>query len=150
MAFSAGGIVLASQLNNLLTPGWTAYTPSWTGASSNPVLNNGTLVGRYRRVTGADLVTVEVRLTIGTTTTFGSGAWWMTVPVTPSATATLNAVGPCYTLDSGTLDKAAIVVFEDNTKVKFVSATAGVFQPTVPQTFANGDQIRWKIDYEPA
>ena len=150
MAFSAGGIVLASQLNNLLTPGWTAYTPSWTGSISNPVLNNGTLVGRYRRSTGADLVIVEVRLTVGSGTTFGSGTYWMTVPVTPSATATLNAAGPCYTLDSGTLDKAAVTVFEDNTKVKFVSATGGVFTPTVPQTFANGDQIRWRIEYEPA
>lgn len=150
MAFSAGGIVLASQLNNLLTPGWTAYTPSWTGSTSNPSVNNGSLVGRYRRVTGADLVVVEVRLTVGSTTSFGSGTYWMTVPVTPSATATLNAVGAAYTLDSGTLDKAAVVVFEDNTKVKFVSATAGVFTPTIPQTFANGDQIRWSIAYEPA
>lgn len=148
--FSAGGVILASQLNNLLTPGWTAYTPSWTGSVSNPVVNNGTLVGRYRRVTGSDTVRVEVRLTIGSTTSFGSGTYWMSVPVTPSATATLNAVGPCYTLDSGTLDKAAVCVFEDNTKVKFVSATAGVFTPTVPQTFANGDQIRWQIEYEPA
>jgi hypothetical protein len=150
VAFSAGGIVLASQLNNLLTPGWTAYTPSWTGSTSNPSVNNGSLVGRYRRVTGADLVVVEVRLTVGSTTSFGSGTYWMTVPVTPSATATLNAVGAAYTLDSGTLDKAAVVVFEDNTKVKFVSATAGVFTPTIPQTFANGDQIRWSIAYEPA
>jgi len=150
MSFSAGGIVLASQLNNLLTPGWTAYTPSWTASTTNPVLNNGTLVGRYRRPTGADLVIVEVRLTIGSTTTFGSGTYWISVPVTPSATATLNAAGACYTLDSGTLDKAAITVFEDNTKVKFVSATAGVFTPTVPQTFANGDQIRFSIAYEPA
>lgn len=150
MAFSAGGIVLASQLNNLLTPGWTSYTPSWTAATSNPVINNGTIVGRYRRVTGADLVIVEVRITMGSTTTYGSGAYWVSVPVTPSATATLNATGACYTLDSGTLDKAAAVVFEDNTKVKFVSATAGVFQPTVPQTFANGDQIRYQISYEPA
>jgi hypothetical protein len=150
MAFSAGGIVLASQLNGLITPGWTAFTPSWTGSGSNPVINNGSIVGRYRRVSGSDLVTVEVRITMGSTTTFGSGTYWVSVPVTPSATATLNATGAAYTLDSGTLDKAAVVVFEDNTKVKFVSATGGVFTPTVPQTFANGDQIRYQISYEPA
>jgi hypothetical protein len=150
MAFSAGGIVLASQLNNLLTPGWTAYTPSWTASTTNPVINNGTIVGRYRRVTGADLVTVEVRITMGSTTTYGSGTYWVSVPVTPSATATLNAVGAAYNFDSGVLDRAAVCVFEDNTKVKLVSATGGVFTPTVPGTFSNGDQIRFQITYEPA
>src|SRR5688572_9025428 len=116
MAFSAGGIVLASQLNNILTPGWTAYTPSWTGSVSNPVLNNGTLTGRYRRVTGSDLIVVEGRLTCGSTTTYGSGTYYISVPVTPSATSTLAAAGACYFFDSGVADRAGSVLFEDNTK----------------------------------
>lgn len=150
MAFSAGGIVLASQLNNLLTPGWTSYTPVWTAATTNPVLNNGSLTGRYRRSTGSDRVYVECRLTMGSTTTYGTGGYWITVPVNASVTSTANAVGTVFILDSGTLTRIGVCVFSDATKLAFVSSAGGDISPTVPQTWANGDQMRWTIEYEPA
>lgn len=149
--FSASQVPTDAELNSLNAPGWTSYgSIAWSSSGTQPALGNGTLVGRYRRTTDSDLVIYEFRLVMGSTTTFGTGTYFISVPVTPSATATTNCVGVCYLLDSGTLDKAAVLKFEDNTKVTPVTATAGVVTPTVPHTWAVNDQIRGVILYEPA
>lgn len=61
---------------------FTAYVPVWgnTGGVA-PVVGNGTLRGRYRRF--GKHIFVEIELTVGTTTTFGSagGAWFFNLPV---------------------------------------------------------------------
>lgn len=150
MTVYAGNIIFASDINNILAPGWTSYTPSWTTSGSAPSLGNGTLTGRYRRPSGSDLVVVEFKLTMGSTTTFGTGTYFISVPVTPSATAVSNGVGALYLLDSGTLDKAGVIKFEDTSKFTPVTATAGVVTNTIPHTWASGDIIKGAIAYEPA
>lgn len=57
----------------------TAFTPAWTAATTNPVLGNGTLEGWWSRT--GKRVSVDIKLTIGTTTTFGSGPWSFSLPV---------------------------------------------------------------------
>ena len=52
---------------------WTAYTPTWTAATTNPSIGNGTLAGRYTQI-GKTCVLV-IGLTAGSTTTYGSGNW---------------------------------------------------------------------------
>ncbi|RCG29003.1 hypothetical protein DQ384_21870 [Sphaerisporangium album] len=49
--------------------------PTWTGATTNPVLGNGTLAGAYKVADTAKTVHIRIRLVTGTTTTYGSGAW---------------------------------------------------------------------------
>lgn len=61
-----------------LYAGWTSYTPVWTGATTNPVLGNGTLVGAYKAI-GKTLF-FRLRMVAGSTTTFGSGLWSFTLP----------------------------------------------------------------------
>lgn len=149
--FSASQVPTDAELNSLNAPGWTSYgSIAWSSSGTQPVVSDGTLVGRYRRTTDSDLLIYEFGLVMGGTTTYGTGTYFISVPVTPSATATSYAAGAAYILDSGTLDKAAIVKFQDNTKLKIVTATAGVVTPTIPQTFASGDQIHGVILYEPA
>ncbi len=141
---------LVTQINSLTAPGWTSYTPTWSSTGTQPVLNNGTLTGRYRRAADSDLIIAEVRLLIGSTTTNGTGAYFFSCPVTPSATAVLMATGPLYVLDSGTLDKSGTMRFEDNTKFKGVGASGGVVTNTNPQTWATGDILSGSIVYQPA
>lgn len=149
--FNAGEELIDAKLNALNEPGWTSYgSIAWSSSGTQPVVGNGSLAGRYRQTVDSDLVIFEFRLTMGSTTTYGTGTYFFSVPVTPSSIATSNAAGYCYFLDSGTQDKIGGLKFEDNTKVTPVGATGGVVTPTNPHTWANGDQIKGTILYEPA
>jgi hypothetical protein len=79
---------------------WTSYTPTWTAASVNPVLNNGSFTGSaYARIN--KLVIFRIVLTMGSTTTYGTGAWRLTLPVTP-LTAAGRVTFPMSIADFGT------------------------------------------------
>jgi hypothetical protein len=61
----------ATCLFNSFVTQSTAYTPTWTQASgTQPVLGNGTIVGRYTRNNRS--CQVQIILTMGSTTTFGN------------------------------------------------------------------------------
>lgn len=57
---------------------WTAYTPTWTGATGNPALGNGTLACAFTRV--GKNVAFRIQITMGSTTTYGTGQWRITLP----------------------------------------------------------------------
>lgn len=65
------------------SPGWTSYTPTWSSSAVAPVRNNGVLSAAYRQ----NLKTVDfyVNIAMGSTTTYGSGTWRLTLPVTPKS-----------------------------------------------------------------
>lgn len=141
--------LIVDQIDSLTAAGWTAFTPTWTGSGSNPVIGNGTLAGWYRRPASSDIVDVVWRVVMGSTTTFGSGTWWLSTPVAPSVSAALRTVGAAYLLDAGTLDKAGVCKFEDATKIKLVATSGGVVTPTNPHTWANTDIILAGASFEP-
>jgi hypothetical protein len=67
---------------------WTSYSPAWTVSSgTNPSIGNGTITGRYvQHGSGADsLIIATAKITIGSTTTVGSGAYRVSLPVAVSA-----------------------------------------------------------------
>lgn len=71
-----------SKLTGGITFGqWTPYVPVWTGATTNPVIGNGSLTGRYTEIDG--LVDFTAQITAGSTTTFGTGALRINYPVPP-------------------------------------------------------------------
>jgi hypothetical protein len=59
---------------------WTAYTPTWTASGTAPALGNGTIVGRYKQI--GKVVAFTIKLTAGSTTTFGTLDWRFTLPIT--------------------------------------------------------------------
>jgi hypothetical protein len=59
------------------------YTPTWTGATTNPVLNNGTLTANY--MTRGDSILINILLLPGTLTTYGTGAWRFSFPTLQNA-----------------------------------------------------------------
>ena len=63
---------------------WTAYTPTWTG-TTDPVIGNGTLTGAFAQI--GKVVNFRIVITMGSTTTFGTGAYRFGVPVTAAASA---------------------------------------------------------------
>lgn len=118
---------------------WDAYTPSWTGTTTNPVIGNGSLTGRY--TTMGSHVTVYVKMTAGTTTTFGSGAWIISLPVTlqstmgtvPSVLAFYQDISPsAIYLGQGYVAGTTTVVYG-------ITAASGALSfagPTVPFTWS--------------
>jgi hypothetical protein len=95
-----------------LSEAWTSYTPTWTATTSNPTLNNGTLVGHYMQVN--KFVSFWIVLTFGSTTAVGSGIYQMTVPVAPF-------VGHPMAFDIQYFDTSASTVYRGQTS--FVSGS---------------------------
>src|SRR5262245_48492280 len=83
----AGETVTASLLNThirdnqLAISTWTNYTTSWTGTTTNPAIGNGTKTSAY--IKAGDRVDFYISITMGSTTTFGSGIWAVTMPFAP-------------------------------------------------------------------
>ncbi len=60
-----------------------AYTPVWTATSVNPALGDGSLSGVWSQQ--GSIVTFQITLTIGSTTTLGTGLWEFTLPTAAAA-----------------------------------------------------------------
>lgn len=128
---------------------WTSFTPTWTGSSSNPAIGNGSIEGKYRLV--GKTLDVEIKLTAGSTTTFGSGTWRFTLPGGLSANFTvgvpgvLNSTGIVHQAS----DLLAVVVplNSDATKVnvKSVASTASgalnLVSDTFPASWSSGHAL---------
>jgi hypothetical protein len=130
---------------------WISYTPSWTAASSNPAINNGTLEGWYKIV--GKTCFVRGNIAMGTTTTFGSGEWYVSMPFTAShADAILMTAN---LLDNGSAWYNAVVNgaragFNYKAPLQFQtsSGTANDVNATQPFTWANSDRFLWNGSYE--
>lgn len=129
---------------------WAAYTPVWTAASSNPSLGNGTIAGFYKQT--GKTVSAYGRLLVGSTTTFGTGDWRISLPVTAQTTAGPSPVGSATAGDASATSAGSRPANTDlitNTTMRFVSPS-GVLAATVPFTWTTSDDVRWQITYEAA
>jgi hypothetical protein len=131
--------------------GWTAYTPEWTAASVNPVINNGTIEGYYKVI--GKTCFVRGNIAMGSTTTFGTGEWYVSMPFTAShADAILMTV---TLLDNGSgwynaTMAGARAGFNHKAPIQYQSAggTANDINATQPFTWANSDRFMWNGSYE--
>lgn len=76
---------------------YSSYTPTWGATGVAPATGNGTLVGRYLQI--GKFVHYTISLTMGSTTTFGTGEWFFSLPVASSAGITVP-VGQTYLYDT--------------------------------------------------
>lgn len=76
------------------------YTPVWTASTTNPVLSNGVIAGRYTQV--GKMVTCSIELTMGSSTTYGSGTWSLTLPVGARTSNRIGLTGLAIDQSSGT------------------------------------------------
>lgn len=156
----AGLALTATQLNqqlrdNLKAIGdpWTAYTPQWTSTATAPTLGNGVITGGYMQA--GKLVHFWAKVTMGTTTTYGTGAYRLSLPVSIASTyparfttamfdasAAFHFQGMTYSV-SGTTAPIGV----DNGAT---DGHIGAVGPAVPFTFATGDTIEIIGTYEAA
>ena len=141
--------VLASAIGQ-----WASYTPIWTASTTNPVLGNGTLIGRYCVV--GKLCTMAVKLIIGSTTTPGDGNWAFSIPLPMIAgnDTAPNYIGTANCRKSGTTTYVLAVylapVFSTTKTTHFVQdGTSNLnLTPTTPFAWATGDSLTFEITYE--
>jgi hypothetical protein len=63
---------------------WTDYAAAWTAVTTNPAIGNGTIDASYHRI--GKTVHFVVKVTMGSTTTLGSGQWRISLPFTAAQT----------------------------------------------------------------
>ncbi|MCP9209276.1 hypothetical protein [Streptomyces cucumeris] len=157
--WNAGETVTDTMLNtevrdqfNEMFAAWTSYTPAWTAATTNPVLGNGTLAGRYLKV--GRTCTAHINLITGSTTTYGAGNYAWALPFA-AANAGCSYVGHAHLL-AGTRWMGQTVISPAATTASpffptnSTTTTASFLQPTVPVTLASGHQLRMTFTYETA
>jgi hypothetical protein len=131
---------------------WIAYTPTWQANTTNPALGNGSLIGRYKR--DGRMITYEINLVPGTTTTFGSGGYFFNLPVI-SANNGISHSGVAQFLGSVRWIGAVNVSPNATTCSPFITTSntdARLIQmtPSSPETFASTNQLRMTGVYEAA
>jgi len=140
----------AVTLTSPIVTEWQTYTPSWTAATTNPSLGNGTLIGRWRRV--GDTAEFSIDLIIGSTTTTGSGAWRFSIPTglnTDTTKITVGnpgaIIGTALAFQGGTADDVGMPVTNDvvpnSIQIKRRGAS-DYFASNAPFTWANGNALR--------
>lgn len=158
-----GELITAGMLNtdlrdNLKALGdpWTSYTSSWTAVTTNPVIGNGTIEAAH--MTAGKLVAFRIKVTMGSTTTYGSGGYRLSLPA-GAATGMEFSTLACSAFDtsaSANFPCAAQFLSGSPTLLgmRAFPGTAGnaysQMAAATPFTFATGDVIAVTGVYEAA
>lgn len=127
-----------------------SWTPVWTGATTNPVLNNGTLEGAYARI--GDVVFWRLSLKIGSTTTTGSGLWSFSLPVNANAamlpTSGLGSgIGTWYGENPGTVGYggSAVLVTASTMAMSYTNNTSTGAQAQIRNNLPAAWSTNWFV-----
>jgi transcription elongation factor len=147
---------LRDNLKAIADP-WVSYTPAWTSSGTAPALGNGTIVGASRTL-GPKTVHFYILLTMGSTTTYGTGTYRLSLPTAAASRGTsagmviaghlwdngvaLWGVQSCRFVTTSTIELLAPTATAD--------ARLAVVAQTVPFTFGNTDVITISGTYEAA
>lgn len=129
-----------------------SYTPSWTAATTNPAIGNGAITGKWHRA--GKWMDVDIDISVGSTTTLGSGEWYWSFPSGKKVDTTVMAgvrngisvVGVIGANRSGNSLQVANAVYHDTTTFKGVSQGGTQYwMNTVPVTWGNGDTFSMRV-----
>lgn len=137
----------------LSAPGsWTAFTPSWEGQGGDPVLGNGTMISRYQKL-GRKTVMYVGQITMGSTTTYGSGLWSVSLPVSARPVVPLMlSPGTAYFWDNSTVGNRTpgVAMLFGGGDISFATPGVTAVGATAPFTWAVNDYFLWSFIYETA
>ena len=121
---------------------------TWKGDSSNPSLGNGT--ESYTAYRDNDHIVARGKITMGSTTTFGSGDWYVQLAGAQNVNAVMNAYGVALIFDqsAGQLIPCACFIASGTNKIYFIApSTTGQVDSATPMTWAQNDTIEFHIRY---
>lgn len=149
----AGETVTAALLNThvrdnekALGDPWTAWTPTFSGGIS--AIGNATVVAKYMQA--GKLVIGEVKVTMGSTTTFAASNMSITAPVTMAVQPNFP-IGPGmgYDASAGFFYTITPIAVSASAIALFANGGAGVTS-TVPYTWTTSDILAFSFTYEAA
>jgi len=132
---------------------WRSYTPTLIGTSS-PTVGTGTAVGHYAQT--GKIVVARFKLTWGTGSTAGTGAYYFALPVAAAAGQVGITAGNGYSFDQSAVALSPQIWYvQTSTRINGLYNTTlngayGVFGAGTPFTWANGDYVEGIIEYEAA
>lgn len=151
MIYTAGKRLRASDLADLTAAAaaWTTWAPILTSNGTAFAIGNGTAVGTYRKV--GQTVDIRAVVTMGSTTTFGTGDYRVTLPYAPK----INSIVPAFCEDNssslrwaGSARMIAASTTGDNMRIVVAAGTVGVLAPSAPFTWAQNDVLILSGQYE--
>jgi hypothetical protein len=123
----------------------TNYTPTWT-ASVNPTLGDGSLSGVY--VKTGKRVDVQFQLSIGSTTTLGTGVWYFSLPFVPSTGISWIGSGLCLISGTAFYVLAAQSMTDSSGRMILTADGAGnQVSPTSPGAWPSGSYLTVSLSY---
>ena len=145
---SSGQVLTAATMNSIGAV-WESYVPAWTGSTTNPAIGNGFIEGRYCRI--QKLVIVNGYIIPGSTTTYGSGTYRVSLPITALSSNGAMGYATVFDASAGYIAYSGLATQVTTSTIEFRLGNAtGIFSPTVPITFTNADQLRFTLVYEAA
>jgi hypothetical protein len=144
-AGTTSGQVLTAATLNTIGAASVSYTPTWTSTGSQPVLGNGSIQGTYFQF--QKFVVGEIQIVIGSTTTFGTGTYLVSLPLTVSSNW-CSGVGMVLDASAGYISYSGVALGTGNSLEFRFGNAQGIWSPTVPITLANLDQVRIRFFYE--
>lgn len=152
--WSVGDLETAALFNSeirdkfaMIGGAWTAYTPTWTAATTAPAIGNGSLQGYYNLV--GKTLDVRIYMLCGSTTTFGSGGYSWSLPSGIASVNSISNVGAALA-QIGTTGTSASALVLPNAGTIQVGALNQQWGPANPGTWANGSQMNLQIRLETA
>lgn len=149
------GLVTAAMMNEISSSlhavgdAWTPFTPTWTSNGAAVSLGNGTATGAY--VAAGKSVHMRAKVTMGSTTTYGTGSYFLTVPFAPKTGLTPHLEVFCNDV-SATTYYTGKTYFTASTTVGVAVHTVNPYivalNATAPFTWAAGDSFEVYGTYE--
>lgn len=139
---------------------WQTFTPTWTGSGGNPAIGNGTLEAYYIQI--GKTVNFKISILTGGTTTYGSGNYRFSFPVTPITPTSANnqiPFGQFHHERSGSANYfgvislvSAVTSYFEMYYMTVLGATSAYanFGATAPYTVGANDRINITGTYEAA
>lgn len=122
------------------------FAPAWTATTANPTLSNGTITGGYSAAGKRIDFTIEVLF--GSSTTAGSGAYQLTIPV---AGAVANMpVGPALIRTSSGQRYTGIAYLHTTSELRVIMSATDDQLAHDTIVWANGDRFTISGTYESA
>lgn len=132
---------------NLVDHWAVSYTPTLTSGGTAPVLGNGTLTGRASRSGSTGRVSIE--LTLGSTTTLGSGDLRFSLPTwMPNNAVQVQYCGLAVITRGATFHEASIQLPAATQWARLIRDTSGSVTFNSPATWAAGDVFRLTFEYD--
>lgn len=129
----------------------TAQPVVWQADTVNPAIGNGSAYMEWSR--NGYIVTVNIFVAMGTTTTYGTGPWYFVMPYEPATVANVLPIGTLAILQSGVKFRSGFVRLTATHPSKaymYVDNAVGAVGTGAPHAWANGDTLTITITYNMA